>query len=244
MKKRFFVIIFCTVLLLFNQIATAATVSDKEAGYISLNGSTVKEVEPNVAKVTFSIENNGQSAKLAAEENNKTSNAIIEALKQKTNVQTDIIRTTNFSVRPVYSTTSSGKSVIKHYTAVNAVSVETKDINKVSDLIDTAISSGANKVNGLTFSYDNEKEVCSKLSPEIVRNLRSEASILALAAGTTLDGLKHISSSCNIDSVASNGRFYGKSSSMDMAEESGVSTPVESGKVKIRVYVNAEFYVK
>ena len=70
---------------------------------------------------------------------------------------------------------------------------------------------------------------------------------LASASGTTLDGLKHMNVSCNTDTV-SNGRFFTKAMSLgassDMAEESAVSTPVESGKIKIRVYVNAEYFVK
>ena len=76
--------------------------------------------------------------------------------------------------------------------------------------------------------------------------LKSQADILAKAAGTQIDGLKHLNASCNTDSVVSNGRFYAKAAmgSMDSIAEESISTPVEAGKVKIRVYVNADFYVK
>ena len=47
-----------------------------------------------------------------------------------------------------------------------------------------------------------------------------------------------------MDSYVSNGRFYAKSASLDSTVGESSTTPVEAGKVKIRVYVNADFYVK
>ena len=215
----------------------------KEAGYISLNGSKEIEVEPNIAKITFAVENIGNDAQKATTENNTISNNIITALKQITNSEDDVIKTTNFSVRPVYST-QGGKRTIKNYTAVNSVTVETKDILKVSKLIDTAISNGSNRVNGLSYGFDGEKKVCTDLYPELIKDLKTQANVLALAAGTSLDGLKHMNASCNMDSFVSNGRFYAKNASFDATVGESTSTPVEAGKVKIRVYVNADFYVK
>ena len=43
---------------------------------------------------------------------------IINALKAIASTQTDTIKTTNFSVRPVYSTNAAGKRVIKNYILV------------------------------------------------------------------------------------------------------------------------------
>ena len=53
---------------------------------------------------------------------------------------------------------------------MNSVTVETKDISKVSKLIDTAIASGSNRVNGLTYGFDGEKKICTDLYPELVKN--------------------------------------------------------------------------
>ena len=244
MKKFLLLFLSCAFLVSANQYVNAAINVDakKEAGYISLNGSKEIEVEPNIAKITFAIENTGADAQKATTENNVVSNTIITALKQITNSNDDVIKTTNFSVRPVYATTG-GKRIIKNYTAVNSVTVETKDTSKVSKLIDTAIASGANRVNGLSYGFEGEKKVCTDLFPELIKDLKSQANVLAQAAGTSLDGLKHMNASCNMDSYASNGRFYAKNAAMDSAGTES-TTPVEAGKVKIRVYVNADFYVK
>lgn len=245
MKKIILAVTLLTFGIFNNITANAAQTIDtkKDAGYISLNGNKEIEVEPNVAKITFAVENTGNDAQKATTENNTISNTIIVALKQITNVKDDIIKTNNFSVRPVYSTTG-GKRTIRNYTAVNSITVETKDISKVSKLIDTAIASGANKVNGLSYGFEGEKKVCTDLYPELIKDLKNQANVLALAAGTSLDGLKHMNASCNMDNIVSNGRFYAKGVSLDAVMEEASTTPIESGKVKIRVYVNADFYVK
>lgn len=246
MKKNIFLLL--SLLLLFSNSLTFASVSnsnDKEAGYISLNSSLEKEVEPNVASINFSVETTGSTATVASNENKTLSNAIVLALKNNLTSETDEIKTTNFNVRPVYSTSVSGKRTIKNYIAVNSVNVKTRDIQKVSTLIDSAIKAGANKVDGLYYSFDEEKKVCQEIYPVLVSDLKTQASILAKAAGTTLDGLKHLNASCNASSPVANTRLYAKASGYSQETDNASSpTPIEVGKVKIRVYVNADFYVK
>lgn len=244
MKKTILAVTLLAIGIFNSSVVLAAQTQEikKEAGYISLNGSKEIEVEPNIAKITFAVENTGNDAQKATAENNTISNTIITALKQITNSKDDVIKTTNFSVRPVYST-QGGKRTIKNYTAINSVTVETRNISDVAKLIDTAIASGSNRVNGLTYGYEAEKEVCSELYPSVIKELKAQAGILAQAAGTSLDGLKHLNASCSVDSTITNSRLYAKGMMEDSVSVS-VSTPVEAGKVKIRVYVNADFYVK
>ena len=248
MKKIIFAVGLFILFISVNQFANAVTASDtkRDAGIISLNNSLTKEIEPNIATITFAVENTANEAKKAASENNEISNKIISALKLISSTQTDTIKTSNFSVRPVYTTTSTGKRSIKNYQAINSVKVETKDINKVASFIDAAISNGANRTDNLIYSIQNEKTVCREMYPALVKDLRATAVEIATAAGTSLDGLKQLNVSCNTDSMVSNGRFYAKSIAMaDSASEQAIEpTPVEAGKIKIRVYVNADFYVK
>lgn len=243
--KKIVLLLLCISVFSLNQTVNAAINSDakKEVGYISLNDTVTKEIEPDVAFITFAVENIGSSAQVAATENNTISNNIINELKLVVNSETDTIKTNNFSVRPNYHT-SSAKSTIINYTAVNSVTVKTKDISKVAKLIDSAIANGANRTDNLYFDIENPKKICNDLYSQIVKDLKNQAMALANAAGTSIDGLKHLNVSCNSNSVASNGRFYSKSLEYASVEAAGTSTPVESGKAKVRVYVNADFYVK
>ena len=244
--RKFVSILFLFMLICsFSQSAFAEI--KRETGFISLNSSIVKEIEPNLSSITFAVENTAETAQKASFENNQTSEKIIKALKAVSSADTDTIKTSNFSVRPVYGTAHSGKRVIKNYTAVNSVRVETKDVSKTAKFIDAAMSAGANRTDNLVYSLQNERQVCSSLYPVLVKELTKTASELASAAGSALDGLKSLSVSCNIDTV-SNGRFFAAKAlgaSMDAAaSETAASAPVESGKIKIRAYVNADYYVK
>lgn len=243
--KKIVLLLLCISVFSLNQTVNAAINSDakKDVGYISLNDTVTKDVDPDMASITFAVENIGNSAQVATTENNTISNNIINALKLVINSDTDVIKTNNFSVRPNYYT-SSGKRIIRNYTAVNSVTVKTMDISKVAKLIDTAIANGANRTDNLYFDVENPKKICNNLYAQMVKDLKTQAMTLANAAGTSIDGLKHLNVSCNSDSIASNGRFYAKAFDSVSTESAGSVTPVESGKAKIRVYVNAEFYVK
>ncbi len=244
-KKLISAVLFGILILTGVCVNASDTGIKKEAGFISLNASKTKEIEPNIARVTFAVENTAETAQKAASANNEISSKIINALKELTTEQTDVIKTNNFSVRPVYTTTSSGKRTIKNYSAVNSVVVETKDTTKIAKLIDTAIANGANRTEGLYYSYENDESLCNAMYPELLKELKAQADSIAKAAGSSVEGIKHINASCSTDMAVSNGRFYAKAMLADGAVETAeVSTPVEAGKVKIRVYVNADFYLK
>lgn len=241
--KKLFIGLFLAGIILF-QINSANAEVKKEAGYISLNASKTEDVEPNRAKISFAVETIEDEAQIAVTKNNEVSNKIITAIKTITSNETETIETTNFSVRPNYSKTINGTRTIKNYTAVNSVIIETKDITKVAKLIDTAIANGANRTDNLSYSYEGDSSECKKLYSQILKELNAQASIIAASSSSTLDGIKHINASCSTNENVVSGRAYAKNAMADAAVAESVSTPIEAGKVKIRVYINAEYYVK
>lgn len=248
MKKILIISLILTGFISFSGVVSASSdVNGKKTpGYISLSASKTIEQEPNIARVSFAVENTAETAQKAAGENNEISNQIINALKSVTSSETDVIRTNNFSVRPIYSNTRDGKRVIKNYMAVNSVSVETKDTKKIAKVIDSAIAAGANRTDSLSYTYQNDDSLCSQTYPILLKGLKNQADEIAKSVGSEVDGIRNINVSCSSEnSIVSNGRFYAaKAVSADGIAEEAVSAPIEAGKVKIRVYVNADFYVK
>lgn len=245
--KRALVTLLTTFIILSALSGAFAADIKREAGYISLNASKSIDVDPNIARVSFAVENTAETAKKASDENNISSNNIINALKLITDSKTDVIKTTNFSVRPVYATNKDGKRVIKNYTAANSITVETKNISNISNLIDTAIEKGANRTEGLSYTYENQDSTCQSIYPELLANLKTQAVTMAQSVGSSIDGIKHISTSCSMqNSFSSNGRFlYAKAAMEDAgASDSTTSAPIEAGKVKVNVYISVDFYVK
>ncbi|MCD7879334.1 MAG: SIMPL domain-containing protein [Candidatus Gastranaerophilales bacterium] len=246
-RIKLFTLLLCVLAIPAQYAAAAVSASQKETGYISLSNSAVKEVEPNLASVSFAVENTADDAQKAVSENNIISNKIAEALKQISGNSSDVISTNSFSVRPNYAYSKDGKRTIKNYTAINSIKVQTKDVKKIADYIDTAIANGANKADGLTYTLDNHKNLCKDMYSDLIKQLYSEADTIAQSAGTSLNGIKRLSASCNTNNVVSNRSYYTAKSLgaiEDAAEQSSVSTPVEAGKIKINVHISADFYVK
>ncbi len=242
--KKSILALFLICLVIFS-VNTADAEVKKAAGYISLNASKTLELEPNRVQISFSVETNASDAQSAVKENNEISNKIITALKTVTNSQGDIIRTNNFSVRPNYLYGKDGVRRIKNYIAVNSVTVNTKDIKNIAKIIDTAIANGANRTDNLSYTYENSASVCQNVYPELMKELKLQASGIASASGASLDGIKSVSTSCSSNMAISNGRFYNMAVAADTGGvEEAVSTPVEAGKVTVRVSVNADYYVK
>lgn len=240
MKKFSLGLLLCLSFLLIAQTCDAKEINE-EKGYISLSGTMEKEVEPNVARVTFSVVTTGKDVKKTSEENNILTNKIITALKEITNEETDQIKTINFSVNPSYETKIDNKREIIGYTVNNSISVETKNVKNVSKLIDTALASGANRFNGLSFSFENDRTACNEMYPIVLKDMKAEADIIAKAAGTSVTKIKQINASCSTNMSYSNRMMFSakaESSTMDSA------TPIEAGKVKVSVRVNADFFVK
>ncbi len=246
MKIRYLILISAVLMLFMNiqSISNAAEIK-KDTGYISLNGTKSIETDPNTARITFSVETTASSAQKAVSENNEISAKILNALKLMANAETDTLRTSNFSVKPIYST-NSAKHEIKNYVAINVITAETKEIKKVSEFIDTAIANGANRTEGLYYSYENGKNICNDMYSELMKELKEQASAIATASNSTLDGIKYVNANCNINSPVSNGRIYAKAlmSNSAASEDAIQSTPIEPAKVKINSYLNAEFYIK
>lgn len=215
-----------------------------EKGVISLNISEAEDVTPDIAKITFAVETTEDTAQFATSQNNLISNKVISSLKALLDDGKDSVKTSNFSLRPNYVYVKNETRKIKNYTAYNSVVVETKDAQKIAKLIDAAISNGANRTDNLSYSFGNSSELCNELYPGMVKKLRTQADLIARAAGTSVSGIKFINASCNSASGYAPRVFYAKNTAEDAAGASMPSTPIEAGKVKVNVSVNAEFYVK
>lgn len=237
MKKIFASLL--VILLTGALVATAETV-DKETGYISVNFSTTKEISPNQAEISIKIETSDKSLQKASEENKTIAKQVYASLKLLIGAN-DYIKTSNYSARPEYIYTKDNKRVLDKYVVSNNVTVKTKSTDLVSKLIDTAIAKGATNVENLFFSTSDYDSSCNTALAELTKKASSQANAIASSINSKIIGVKSINASCNSDNVP---RPYYAMMAKGMADNAAESTPIESGKVKINVNIDASFYVK
>lgn len=237
-RNKIFLIPFIFAFLLVG-LSTAADTVEKDKGYISVNESLTKEIYPNQAEISISIQSTDKLLKKASEDNKIIANKVYSVLKALLG-SNDYIKTGSYRATPQYIYTKENKRILDNYVVTNTVSVKTQNIQLVSNLIDKAIASGATNVDSLIFSSTDYENTCNDMLADITKKAYNQASSVAKSINSSITGIKSISTSCNTENAPR--PMYGMMAKSSMDAFS--STPIESGKIKLYANVDASFYAK
>lgn len=237
-------LITAALMLTFFALPTGAfTVTQKEAGYISITTTAEKEIAPDTASISFSVETRAKDSKTAAERNKEITSKLLSEIKPLLALdKNDTIQTKNLSLSTEYSY-EKGKKNLLGYTMNNTILVKTKDLTNVSKIIDTAIENKATEVSELRFYVENENDYKGELTKEATENAKNIANLTASSLGQKVAGVKNIS----VNWAPTYESYENVKLLTATKSPSGTSTKatqVESGKVKIKANVYAQFYVK
>lgn len=235
-KKLITTALFCTFFLMSINCVTNA--AQEEKGYISVNENISKEIAPNQAEITVIIETSDSSLKKATDTNKSVSAEVYSALKDAIG-PSDYIKTSGFSAYPQFIYNKDNKKILDKYIASNSVIVKTKNVDIVPKIIDSAISKGATRVDNLQFSAIDYDSVCNDTISDLTKKSYVKATSIAKSINSQLAGVKAINATCTQDSAPR--PMYAMM--MKGAADSASSTPIESGKIKIYVNVDASYYV-
>lgn len=239
MKKLLVSVLILSAITLVTMSTKAQTV-EQDKGYISVNASTTKEISPNQAEISIGIETSDKSMQKASQDNKIIANRVYSSLKTLLGAD-DYIKTSNFTARPIYINTKDNKKILDKYVVSNTVIVKTKKIELVSKLVDTAIAQGATNVNNLQFTAINYDEACNDALAELTKRAYTQASSVAGSINSKITGVKTINTTCNAENQPR--PYYGMMMARSV-EDSVTTTPIQGGKLKINVNVDASFYVK
>ncbi len=250
MKKFLVATILCSTLFITpaTTAVQAGTVNnDTQKGYISVSYTTEKKVSPDTVEISIAVRTESKnSIKDAATKNKEISNKIYEYLKTMINpANDDYVRTSNYSANSSYNYIN-GKRVFDKYEVANNVIVHTKNIDKISQMIEKSISLGATNIDSLNFSLAEKDVYCADLLANATKNAKQRAEVVATAANTSITGIKNISTSCTVNNIPPARYLYSNAKMLAtdaVAEGSGVGN-IESGLVTIYSNVSADFYVK
>lgn len=238
MKKAVIYALVASAFVSFSLSALSET-TEKDKGYISVNESWTKDICPDQAEISISIETSDKSLKNASEVNKTLANRVYISLKALLE-PSDYIKTSTYRATPIYIYTKENQRIFDKYLVSNTVTAKTKNIDLVSKLIDTAISQGATRIENLQFSSTDYDDECNDLLSDLTKKAYKKANTVAISTKASITGIKSINATCNADN-------YPRPIYPMMAKaltDSVSSTPIESGKVKIYANIDASFYVK
>ena len=205
---------------------------------LNVSGSGKAVLTPDIAYVNLGVRVENSNAAEAVSENNGRSVKVITAIS-KLGVDEKDIRTTNFSIYPQQEYDSQGKSTGKiTYIVENTVHVTVRDLDKIGELLDSAVKSGANTISGIQFDIEDKAAALSSARKAAVAAANAKAEELASAAGVTLSNVQTITERSDGYPVS----VYDSRNALPMAAEASV--PISTGQMEVTVEVYIVFEIR
>ena len=214
---------------------------------ITVNGQGIVYAKPDIALATFSVRNEAKEASVAMSQNSEKMNAVIELMKEKGIDQKDL-KTTNFSINPRYEWVGNDSNIwprpdktrkLVGYEVVQSLQIKIRDLNKIGDIIQGAISKGANQTGGLRFSIDDQDKLKQEARKQAIDKAKKQAKELAQELGINLIKITSFSEGKNSPQPI----YYGYEAKA-MSDSSEVAAPqIETGENKIEVDVSISYEI-
>ena len=122
---------------------------DYTENIISVTGTASASSEPDTLIVVLGVESEAKTANESLSKNSNSLNSVISSLTSS-GISEDDIQTSNFRIYPLYDSIkdSNGnyQQILIGYRVSNILSIQTDKINLAGNIIDAAVSSGANRV--------------------------------------------------------------------------------------------------
>jgi uncharacterized protein YggE len=197
---------------------------------ITAVGDASVSVTPDMARVDLGVATQAATAQDATQQNATQAGAVITALQTLLGAGASI-KTISYSVSPVYNNPPPGQNAsIIGYMVTNIVEATLTDLTQVGRVIDTAIQSGANRVQGISFGLQDRTAPVAQALKLAASRARSQAD--AIASGLNL----HTGSVLE----ASQGVNLTNNPTVLTPSAGGVSTPIETGMVVVQASVTIQ----
>ncbi len=206
---------------------------------LNVNGVGQVYLTPDIAYIYIGVHNEAATASDAVDANKVQTTAVIEALKSAAVDEKDI-RTTNFSIWPSQQYAPDGTVSGTVYMVDNTVYIVVRDLDGLGDLLDNAISAGANSINSIQFDIADKTAAVKDARAKAVEDAKTQASELADAAGVSLGDIQNISFFDNSPYPISEGKGGGGGGLIS----ADASVPIQPGQLSISVSVSVVYEIK
>ena len=179
--------LFC---ILISLVTVFSLASAAYAGSITVNGTGEAMIPADTAVISLGVNARNADVRKAQEDVNNAIAQIREALIEA-GIDEGDINTGYLNIYAIYDYSSS----IEELTAYNvnsSLAIRITDMEKAGEIIDLAFASGANTLDGITFSASDTSEAEEKALRAATEDARIKADILADAAGLEIAGIDSI----------------------------------------------------
>jgi hypothetical protein len=212
---------------------------------ISVTGSATASSTPDTLIVILGVESEAKTASESLSQNSNSLNYVISSLTNS-GISKDNIQTSNFRIYPLYDSIkdSNGnyQQILIGYRVSNILSIQTDNIDSAGNIIDAAVSSGANRVDNVSFQLSDEKlqKIGDDLIADAINDATQKAEKALLPLKQKIVGVKSVIVHDNMMPYYDSPM---RASFDGFAESSMKSAPIMSGEEEIRTDVSVVYYI-
>ena len=230
MKKLFALF---TVLIL---MLTAAAVSAETK--ITVSGPGEVRVSADTAVISLGVSARDKDVLQAQQRVNETISAIRKAMTGE-GIKEENINTEYINIYAIYDY-KNDQEQLAAYEASSTLAIRVTDMESVGSLIDAAFASGANTLNGISFSASDTTDAKSEALQKATEDAQNKAGILAEAAGVKITGIESISEGSLYSYENSIGNSFAKGREVEAAT-ADAGTVVQAAKLVVSATVSITF---
>ena len=221
-----------------SELSAALAASAYESG-ISVSGTGSVTVTPDIGVFEVGVEVTADTVALARSGAAEAMQRVRASITGN-GVEERDIATRFFNIYPQYDydNDDDGGPRITGYTVNNHIEVKVRDIDRLSDILDQAVTAGGDaiRVGGISFRVDEPEQYADEARRLAVEDARSRAQQLADLAGVTLGSARTISESSG--GFAQRGFADAPAAFADDA-----SSPVSPGESEVSVTVHIVYAI-
>ena len=203
---------------------------------ITVSGVGTAAGQPDIASVELGFQTVNTNLNAAITQANDTTEAILQGLA-KLNIAPTDIQMLKMVVSPSdqgQDKTQTGNFV---YTVRRVLRVTTRNVGQINDLINAALTSGANLVDNLTFGIDDMGTLEQEARAQAISNARARATQLAQGLGVAVgDPFTITETVTNVSQIAQPG-----TGNRGAAFKGGNDTETGTGQFIVTVQINVTF---
>jgi len=198
---------------------------------ITAVGEASASASPDLARIDIGVVTQAAIAQDATVANASQTGAVITALQGLLGSNANI-KTISYSVSPVYNNPPAGQTAsIVAYTVTNVIEVTISDLTQTGKVIDTAIQSGANRIQGISFDIQDRNPLMAQAVKAAAGRARSIADAIAAGLNVHTGAVLHAH-----ESVNSPIPYVGIAAA-------GPTTPIQTGQITVQASVTVEFAI-
>ncbi len=176
------------------------SVSQEKEREVFVSGTATLQVEPDVAFVQIGIVSEHEQAVASQEKNAATQKKVVQSLEEL-GIEKKHIKTTHYTIQPIYKYTENRQPELVGYRTIQHLNVVVTMLEKLGEVLDVSIQSGANRINSINFGVLDTSELQLEALEKAVKDARNKAKVALRADGEEVLRLTQMSISGGNDQV-------------------------------------------